>query len=106
MLLLVLNSGGAYFTGNFNTKLFPHNNATATAIADGSDNHAKYDASLGAQFPSTTATISSTLSPSTPGFVAEPNGRPRWACTGCVKTFSRQANMERHARKYSGMLQY
>lgn len=96
-------------TNNVNANFYPSNNVTATGTADSSDNDATYDPGLGIQSSSTSATptmISSTLSPSTPGSVAGPDGRPRWACALCVKTFSRPADMERHARKHSGVLQY
>lgn len=82
------------------------NNATAIRIADDSNDNAMYDIGLGAQSSGITRAMSSTLSPFIPDSVSGPNGRPRWACTGCFKTFSPQADMERHAKKRSGVLQY
>lgn len=92
-------ANGAYPTGNVSAKnSYPSNNAAAT-----------YDAGVAAQSlgtSSTPTTSSITLSPSTPGSAVGPDGRPRWACTACVKTFSRRADMERHAKKHSGVREF
>lgn len=88
--------------GTYHTK-----NATVAVMADTSENHATYDTDLGAQSFSTTPTMSSiTLSPTTPGSAVGPDGRPRWACTACVNTFSRRADMERHAKKHSAVREF
>ncbi|KAF6220963.1 hypothetical protein HO133_002644 [Letharia lupina] len=97
---------GAYPTGNINASFYPSNNATVIGLVDGSDKFGTYDAGFGAQSSDTTPTMSSTLPPSTPGPVVGPNGRPRWACTGCDKTFTRQADMARHAKKHSGVFEF
>ena len=65
-----------------------------------------------------TFAVGSALSPSnTSGSVTAPDGRPRytgvdhrgrprWVCENCDKTFGRSSDMQRHAQKHSGVLQY
>lgn len=102
------HGNGAYPPSYANGISYPSNTDPATAISMAHSNNNRASTSVALAVPSanTKSTTSSALSPSTPGSVAEPNGRPRWACTGCANTFSRQADMVRHAKKHSGVLPY
>ncbi|KAL9071660.1 MAG: hypothetical protein Q9161_004085 [Pseudevernia consocians] len=87
--------------------LFPFTGLSAVTTAYDGANSGAQMAGFSPQALSLTAAVDSTLPPSaTSGSGMDPNGRPRWACNGCVKTFSRRADMERHAKKHSGVLQY
>ena len=82
-------------------------NNTATGSADGSNrNAAANDTALAAQPSGNPPTLRSTFSSSAPGPVKGPDGRARWPCTNCSKTFSRPSDVTRHAKKHSGELPY
>ena len=119
----LLYSDGVYGTHYPNVNPNPSNNALPIDIgtAPGSNAHATNDTATGtandsnrdaaangtaiaAQSPGIPPTLRSTLSPSAPGTVTGPDGRPRWPCTTCSETFSRKSDMARHAKKHSNVL--
>ena len=81
-------------------------NDTAIGTAHGSSSNAANDTVLAGQLPSTPPTLRSNFSPSAPGPATGPDGRARWPCTTCGKTFSRQSDVTRHAKKHSDKLPF
>lgn len=85
-------SGGVSQTGFSNVNYSP-SNPTASDTFGTADGNSSIATSDTARSASTTPTTSSALSPSASDAVTGLNGRPRWPCTTCAKTFSRQTDM-------------
>ena len=86
-----------------------HSHATndvAGGTASASNRNAANDTVLTAQFISNPPILRSTFSPSGPGPLAGPQGRARWPCTTCGKTFSRHSDVVRHAKRHGEELPY
>ena len=103
-----LHGDGVYPNGYAIGSSHLSNNATPNSfgMAHGSNSNATNGTALAAQSAGTSPTVSRSFSPSALKSVTGPNGGPRWPCTTCTKTFSRQADMVRHAKKHSGERQY
>lgn len=82
------------------------NDATIGTARDSNSNTAVKDNALAAQLPGNPSILRSNFSPSAPGPLNGPDGRRRWLCTTCGKTFSRPSHMARHEKKHSMQFPY
>ena len=81
-------------------------NDTTVRTARDSSSNAATDTALAAQVPGNPPTLRSNFSPSAPNPATGPDGRARWPCTTCGKTFSRQWDVTRHAKIHSDELPF
>ena len=85
-----------------NTVVASNRNNINTANATGLATH--YASTMRAMSNRSNPQPLASISP--PTHVTGPYNHSRWACTACAKTFSRQGDMLRHARKHTGALPY
>ena len=98
--------------------LLPFNHLNDTGVAYDGGNHGIRDHGFGSQASGLTPAVDNTPSPSiTSGSRVDLQGRPRpagvdhhgrfrWACDRFGKTFGGSSDVQRHAEKHSGVLQY